>query len=260
MAHSVVDDVVVTKHPASLRTADLASRLSAVSADPIRPLYAAPLAAVPLTAPDGHLLTLAPRLDPPGERPPWREIGALIARLQACPIPAGLPEHAGRARLTDAVGRADRLHAGGPTDILRELGRTLLRTWPTASEPVLVHGALTLATVGRLPGTPSWLLADPSTLGFGDPAWDLGAPAGMWAAGLLDAPSWDACVDGYAEAGGTLPGPGEPWTALDHPARSWVYLATVAAVAASGDYPDTVFSPTTLALLDACVRMNGRSW
>ena len=57
-----------------------------------------------------------------------------------------------------------------------------------------------------------------------------------------------------------LPGPGEPWTALDHPARSWVYLATVAAVAASGDYPDTVFSPTTLALLDACVRMNGRSW
>lgn len=260
MAHVVVDDVVVTKHPASLRTADLAVRLTAATTDPIRPLYAAPLAATPLAAPDGHLITLEPRLEPPGERPPWREIGSLIARLQACPVPAGLPEHAGRALLTDAVARADRLHAGGPTDILRELGRTLLRTWPTASEPVLVHGALTLATVGRVPGTPSWLLSDPSTLGFGGPAWDLGAPAGMWAAGLLDTASWEACVDGYAEAGGALPDAGDPWDALDHPARCWVYLTAVRQVAASGDYPDTEFSPQTQALLDACVRMNGRSW
>lgn len=260
MVRQPVDDVVVTKHPASLRTADLAARLAAVSTDPIRPLYATPLTAQPLAAPDGRLLSLEPLLDAPGERPPWRELGSLVARLQACPIPAGLPEHGGRARLTRALARADALHAGGPTDILRELGRTLLRTWPTASDPVLVHGSLSLAGVGRLPGTPTWLLSGAGTLGFGDAAWDLGAPAGLWAAGLLDTPSWEAFVDGYAEAGGAVPGADQPWDALEHPARCGVYIAAVRAVSASGEYPDTHFDGVTQALLDACVRMNGRGW
>lgn len=264
MLRQVVDDVVVTKLPHGTRSADLAVRLAAASTDPVRAVFAPPLTAQPLTAPDGRLLTLEPRLDLAADASPipWREIGALIARLQACPLPTrtALPDHGGRSALEASVTVADGLHPGGSTDILRELGRTLLRTWPAASRPVLVHGAVHLMSVGRLRGTPSWLFTNPATLGVGTATWDLGRPAGLWGAGLLDDASWQACLAGYREAGGDAPGEGEPWDDLDHPARCAVYAATVRAVAACGEYPHVELTEDAQALLTACVRMNGRRW
>lgn len=263
MVRQVVEDVVVTKLPVGTRADDLTTRLGLVSHDPVRPLWAAPLTATPLAAPDGRLLVLEPRTDLAAEASPvpWREVGALVARLQACPTPAtSLPEHGGRAALTSAVTVADGLHPGGGTDILRELGRTLLRTWPAASGPLLTHGALHLGHVGRLPGTPGWVLTNPATLGLGNPTWDLGRPAGLWAAGLLDDASWQAFLAGYREAGGAAPSDGTITDDLEHPARCAVYLATVRAVAACGEYPHIELTPLAEQLLSACVRMNGRRW
>lgn len=264
MVRQVVDDFVVTKHPGSMRTRDLAARLKAASTDPIRALFAPPLTAVPITAPDGRLLSLEPVTDSAAEISPipWREAGSLVARLQAMPLPARnpLPEHGGRAAVQASLARADALHPGGSTDILRELGRTLLRTWPTASRPVLVHGAVHLGTIGRLPGTPTWLFTQPETLGFGPATWDLGRPAGMWAAGLLDQDSWQSFVAGYAEAGGGMPAEGETWDELDHPARCAVYLASVREYLRCGTYPKIELTPLAETLLAACVRINGRRW
>lgn len=264
MIRQVVDDMVVIKHAPSTRTADLAARLAAASADPIRMLFAPPLAATPIAAPDGDLVTLEPltELATDHQPVPWREAGALVARLQACPLPTAppLPEHGGRAAVTASLARADALHPGGSTDILRELGRTLLRTWPAASDPVVVHGALHLGTIGRLPGTPSWLLTEPGTLGFGQATWDLGLPAGLWHAGLLDDAGWGAFVAGSAEAGGRTPSDGEPWHGLEHPARCAIFMATVREVAGCGDYPHVDLTERAETLLAACVRMNGRRW
>lgn len=255
---TVVDDVVLTRHPAGTNADSLAARLTAAASDPIRLLYAAPLSATPLAAPNGDLLTLTPRTDDLrlDEDPPWVDAGALLARLHRCPVPDQLPEHGGRAYLQVAVDAATVLHPGGATDILRELGDTLLDTWPEAAPTAVVHGDWDLGNLGRMPGTAAWVLTGPDTLGTGDPAWDLGRPAGLWAAGLLDDASWQAFLRGYASAGGEVPPEGRPWTALDHPARCAVYTAAVREFGRSGDEPTDLGR----ALLEACVRMNGRRW
>lgn len=264
MVRQVVDDVVVTKHLSSMRASDLAARLVAASTDPVRALFAPPLTDSPIATPDGRLLSLEPNTDSAADAVPvpWREAGSLVARLQAIPLPArmSVPEHGGRNALIASLSHADALHPGGSTDILRELGRTLVRTWPTRAQRVLVHGNVHLGTIGRVPGTPTWVFTRPETLGFGDAAWDLGRPAGMWAAGLLDESSWQTFVAGYAEAGGSVPADGQGWDELDHPARSAVYIATVREVVRCGEYPEVALTPLAETLLAACVRMNGRRW
>lgn len=124
-----------------------------------------------MAAPDGDLLTLTPRTDDLriDEDPPWVEAGALLARLHRSPVPDGLPEHGGRAYLQVAVDAATVLHPGGATDILRELGGTLVETWPEPTTTTVVHGDWDLGNLGRLPGTSAWVLTGPETLGVGDP-------------------------------------------------------------------------------------------
>ncbi|WP_232549346.1 phosphotransferase family protein [Propioniciclava soli] len=257
---TVVDDIVVTRHPLGTPHEALAARLAAAASDPLRTLYAAPLADHPITAPNGQLLTLAPRTEPlpMDEEPPWQEAGRLLAHLHRTPPPPGLPEHGGHSYLQVAVDAASGLHPGGATDILRELGASLLAQWPDPPRPSVVHGDWDLGNLGRLPGTTTWLLTGPETLGLGDPGWDLGRPAGLWAAGLLDDASWRALLRGYAEAGGVIPHEGEAWNALEHPARCAVFTATVREVGRSGaSEPRTELADT---LLEACVKMNGRRW
>lgn len=255
---TVVDDIVLTRHPSGTATETLTARLTAAASDPIQVLYAAPLTTRPVAAPNGDLLTFTPRTDGLGrdEEPPWVAAGALLARLHRCPVPEGLPEHGGRAQLRAATDAATVLHPGGPTNILRELGATLLGTWPEPTTPAVVHGGWNLSALGRMPGTPGWVLTGPETLGTGDPAWDLGGPAGLWAAGLLDDASWQAFLRGYASAGGEVPPEGRPWSALDHPAQCAVYMATVRELGRCGDEP----SAQATTLIEACVRMNGRRW
>ncbi|MDN5571197.1 MAG: aminoglycoside phosphotransferase family protein [Propionibacteriaceae bacterium] len=257
---TVVDDIVLTRHPVGTAHEQLAARLTAAASDPLRTLFAAPLTPTPLTAPNGQLLSLSPRTDgvPLDEEPPWQDAGRLLAHLHRTPPPAGLPEHAGRSYLQVAVDAATVLHQGGATDILRELGQTLLETWPTPARPGLVHGDWDLGNLGRLPGGSAWLLTGAETLGLGDPAWDLGRPAGLWAAGLLDDASWRALLRGYAEGGGHIPAAGEAWNALEHPARCAVFTAAVREVGRT-PHPEPM-TPLAETLLEACVKMNGRRW
>ena len=260
---TVVDDLVITRHPADVDRTALTARLNVAASDPVRALFAAPLTTDPITAPDGRLLTLTPRTEDVGDEPPWSEIGRLLARLHRIPLAdLPLPEHGGRQHLASAVADVGRLKPGGYADILHELGRTLLTTWPETSyaggRPVrvaLVHGHLDLAHVGRLPDTEMLLLTGPETLGLGDPAWDLGVPAGLWAAGFLDDASWRAFLNGYKAAGGHVPTDGEAWTAIDHPSACAVFMATVRLLLEHG-YDDERAAP----LLRTCVKMNGRRW
>lgn len=262
MLQQVVDDVVVAKHPSHTIAAELAARLAAASVDPLRRVYAPPLTDTPIAAPDGRLLTFAPRTEPlpEDEAPPWHEAGALLARLHACPVTDDLPEHGGRQQFAAAVSEADALHPGGATDTLRELGRTLNQTWPEPTRASIVHGTFDLGRLGRLPRTTPWLLTHPETLGVGDPAWDLAGPAALWAAGLLDEASWHAFVGGYAAAGGRTPTEGQPWPGLDHPARCALLMATVAELRRCPAYPHPELTPAAEALLAACVKANGRLW
>ncbi|HHU39152.1 MAG TPA: aminoglycoside phosphotransferase family protein [Propionibacterium sp.] len=263
MLQRVVDDVLVSKHPAGTIETELAARLAAASTDPIRRTYVPPLSSTPIAAPDGRLVTLAPAAEPlaDDEPPPWREVGALLARLHACPVTDDLPEHGGRAQFTAAVAEADALHPGGSTDILRELGLHLLQSWPSPVRPSVVHGTFDLGRLGRLAGTEAWLLTGPHTLGVGDAAWDLAGPAALFGAGLLDGASWFAFVSGYRAAGGRTPGEGQEWPGLDHPARCALLMATVAELRRCPAYPEKPeLTPTAGALLAACVKANGRRW
>lgn len=263
---TVVDDLVITRHPTGTVRDPLAARLAAAASDPLRTLFAAPLTTSPLTAPNGQLVSITPRTEgvPLDEEPPWADAGRLLAHLHRTPPPtdlpghATLPEHAGRSYLQIAVDAVTVLHQGGPTDILRELGTTLLATWPTPARPGLVHGDWDLGNLGRLPGSDHWLLTDPETLGLGDPAWDLGRPAGLWAAGLLDDASWRTFLRGYADGGGHIPSEGEAWNALEHPARCAVFSAAVREVGRT-PHPEPL-TPLAETLLEACVKMNGRRW
>ena len=276
---TVVDDVVVTRHRLGTDRADLGARIAAAASDPVRVLYAAPLTPDPIPAPDGGLLTLTPHTDDVGDDPPWSGIGRLLARLHRIPLGdlplggrplaglplAGLPAHGGRRRLEAAVADVYELKPGGYADILHELGRTLLATWPEpgrtggadrrAGRTTIVHGHFDLAHVGYLPETETLLLTGPETLGLGDPAWDLGVPAGLWAAGFLDDASWRAFLNGYTSGGGHVPAEGEAWNAVDHPAACAVFLATVRVLLEHG-YDDDRAAP----LLRTCVKMNGRRW
>jgi hypothetical protein len=85
------------------------------------------------------------------------------------------------------------------------------------------------------------VLIDVDDLGFGDPAADLGRPAGFWAAGLLPDADWFRFIDGYREAGGPGLPAGDPWPVLEP-------FAASAVIAAAANRPDEE-------LVAACARM-----
>ena len=247
-------DVVLKRHPAGTDAALLAAQLEVASREPYREVLLSPLSTVPATAPDGRLVTLWPRvdvLDPGDSSFPWIEAGALLARLHRMPVPP-LHAHGGRARVARAAARAADLPPGGATDVLRSLALELLRAWPEPHpHDRLLHGDCDLGQLCRRPGTSQLLLLDLDDLGTGPCAWDLGRPAGFFAAGLLDDADWYALLTGYRNAGGYMPEPGRPWPDLDHPARCAVLVAAVREQVT--DYS----SDTAATLLAACVRMAG---
>jgi aminoglycoside phosphotransferase (APT) family kinase protein len=103
----------------------------------------------------------------------------------------------------------------------------------------LVHGDFHLGQLGRRDGSDA--LIDVDDLGVGDPAADLGRPAGFWAAGLIPDADWFAFLDGYSEADGPAVPVGDPWPVLEPFARA-------AVIAAAANQPDEL-------LVAACARM-----
>lgn len=166
---------------------------------------------------------------------PWRAAGETLALLHRAPVDGFDVPHGASERLTRAL---DRLGAGPRAGVVRRAAATL--HMPEADRMTLVHGDFHLGQLGRCGGR--WVLVDIDDLGVGDPRWDLGRPAGFWAAGLIPDGDWHGFVDGYrAQRGPALPD-GDPWPALDAFARA-------AVVAAAANHPDDDL------LIAACERM-----
>ena len=273
-----VGGLVVKLHHPRTDVAELRTRL-ALATDPALAGYLVlPVSSEVAVAPDGRAETAWPRvevLDPAdagreGATVPWADAGRLLAGLHRARPLGSMPVHGGWARLRRAVVRAE-----GGADVDPRLGmvaaagqRVLAGLDLAAADPAsrpdrpltVVHGDWHLGQLGRVDG--AWRLLDLDDLGWGDPAWDLARPAGFWAAGLLSTDDWEGFLAAYRAAGGPgVPVTGDPWPALDLPARAAVVIAATRAVGAVGAVgarrsgADTHSDHTAEALLDACRKM-----
>ncbi|MGL5809074.1 MAG: phosphotransferase, partial [Nocardioides sp.] len=121
---------------------------------------------------------------------------------------------------------------------------------PRTDRVRLIHGDWHLGQLGRLGA--EWRLIDVDDLGLGDPATDLARPAAWWAAGLLDDSAWSCFLNAYRDSGGPgIPRAGDPWQALDLPARA----ATVVAASGALSRPGTETEDIVAALVEACAGM-----
>lgn len=187
---------------------------------------------------EGRWRTRWPRVEVVAQDPrrlPWGEAGRVLAELHREPVGDLCVPHGSLGRLARAL---DRLHEGPVADVIRRAAGRLefsgeLRT--------VVHGDFHLGQLGW--DGRSWVLIDVDDLGVGDPRWDLGRPAGFWAAGLIPDAEWYAFLDGYRAAGGPALPAGDPWPALEACARA-------AVIGAAASHPDDEL------LVDACARMS----
>lgn len=208
-----------------------------------------------LTAPDGRLGTIWPRVAVLGRREavqPWAEAGAVLAGLHSA-SPPRLPAVDPRTRLQAALSTLAAV-ASPEAVLVRTLGEELLGRRLEWRRGSVVHGDWHLGQLGRLETTEGarLVLLDVDDLGTGDPAWDLGRPAGLWAAGLLADEDWIAFLDAYRDAGGrAVPDRDRPWHRLEEPARAAVLTATARSLTS----PGTVAEEEQAALLEACRAM-----
>jgi hypothetical protein len=254
-------DTVAKAHPLDATPAGLTSRLALAARHP--GILLPPLDPTPVDL-HGRLVTFWPYGSPvdPGnpDAAPWEAAAALLARLHRIPAPENMPVMRGPAKAARAVAR---LREAGPHPAVASVLRAwdTLPPWARAEAPMphtgtLCHGDLHLGQLVRHPAADGpWRLIDVDDLGVGVPAWDLARPAAWYACGLLPPGEWTRFLTAYQEAGGpAVPAEGDPWPALDVPARALTAQTAARAVAkavAAGRPLDEVEQ----AVVDACDRM-----
>ncbi|MFE2264587.1 phosphotransferase family protein [Streptomyces griseosporeus] len=190
---------------------------------------------------------------------PWEAAATLLARLHRSEPPAALPPMRGPVKAARAVGRI--MGRGGPAGIVLRAW-SALPAWARAEAPMpgpaaLCHGDLHLGQLVRHPGPDGpWRLIDVDDLGLGVPAWDLARPAAWYACGLLPPEEWSRFLAAYREAGGpAVPADGDPWPALDVPARALTVQGAAQAILRAERDGRRALDEVEQALVDACARM-----
>ncbi|PAZ10984.1 aminoglycoside phosphotransferase [Streptomyces sp. SA15] len=254
-------DTVAKAHAPDMARTDLAPRLTVATHLP--GILLPPLSPTPVDL-HGRLVTFWPYgtpVDPEDpDAAPWESAATLLAHLHRTPAPA-LPPMRGPAKAARAVAR---LRATATVTATAPVLRawSTLPAWARAEGPMpdtttLCHGDLHLGQLVRHPAPNGpWLLIDVDDLGVGVPAWDLARPAAWYACGLLPLDEWTRFLTAYRVAGGpAVPAHGDPWPALDVPARALTVQTaarSIAKAAAAGHALDEVEQ----ALVDACDRMS----
>ncbi|WP_405579476.1 phosphotransferase family protein [Streptomyces sp. NBC_01092] len=254
-------DTVAKAHAPDITLPDLAPRLAAATRLP--EIFLPPLTPIPVDLHDRPVSfwpygTPVDPQDP--DAAPWEAVATLLARLHRTPAATPLPPMRGPAKAALALSRLRVATDGSPAT-------AVLRAWDTlpawardeAPQPdtaTLCHGDLHLGQLVRHPAPDGpWRLIDVDDLGVGAAAWDLGRPAAWFACGLLPPDEWHRFLTAYRAAGGSaVPGDGDPWPALDVPARALTVQTAARAItkaAAEGRPLDEVEQ----ALVDACDRM-----
>ncbi|MFR9799328.1 phosphotransferase [Streptomyces sp. MS06] len=263
-------DATVVRHAAAVAKAhapgtgqaELTARLAAAAALP--DIFLVPLGPAPAVL-HGRLVTCWPYgvpVDPDDpDAAPWESAAVLLARLHRASVPVALPPMRGPAKAARAIARLRAGAFGHPA------ARSVLRAWsalpawvrgeaPAPGRAALCHGDLHLGQLVRHPAPDGpWRLIDVDDLGVGVPAWDLARPAAWYACGLLPPQEWARFLGAYRAAGGpAVPADGDPWPALDLPARALTVQGAARALVRAGSEGRGV-DEVEQALVDSCERM-----